>query len=588
MAPEPDNACKPGRVWPTALGCGLAHGAALVAAAPPIGLWGFAFLIVPPLAWCAWLHRDRPIRGALWACLGIAPAWAFEVSWVSPISEVGYPPMVPVLATITALFVWSASRLSRRTLAGRRVPMSVSVPVLWTGFEFVRAELLLGGYPFCLTGHPLIEWSVLSAVGAVGGVHLVTLLIAALAGGLLDFAVTGRRRMGAACIALVVAGFALGNIVRPGGGGVLPGGATGETVRVAVVQTNVPQDNRSAWTVDERIKTWIRLGEMTLEASERSPDLIIWPETMFPGLTVEAEPLRVEREANLFWNWTRPEGDTVQLSTTAFADEFEVLQERIEAPILLGTTGYEGLRIEIPQGGAPVFDQDKKFNSAVIAKAGRIGRRYDKQVLTPFGEVMPLISRWEWLEDQLLAFAARGMAFDLSAGRAPVVLDRTPDDRGDVSTGKGFVATPICFEAAKSSLCRKLVWRGLADGHGAGGRRRADSMVNLTNDGWFSRADWARRQSLTAARWRCIELATPMVRAANTGYSGVIDATGRLLDETPAREEALLIADVPLHAGITVYALIGNVFGWASLAVGAIMLVLARRQTDAAGDDEQG
>lgn len=72
---------------------------------------------------------------------------------------------------------------------------------------------------------------------------------------------------------------------------------------------------------------------------------------------------------------------------------------------------------------------------------------------------------------------------------------------------------------------------------------RPDVIVNLTNDGWF----WGSSEldmHLTAAIFRAIEVRTPVVIAANTGFSAWIDSSGRLLARGPRRNTATLRAKV--------------------------------------------
>src|SRR5205814_4698027 len=125
-----------------------------------------------------------------------------------------------------------------------------------------------------------------------------------------------------------------------------------------------------------------------------------------------------------------------------------------------------------------------------------------------------------------------------------------------------IVATPICFEATKPGLCRRLV------------SREPDQprvIVNLTNDGWFGWFDPGRWQHLQIARWRAVELGVPVVRAANTGVSAAIDARGCLMkagvEVAPgaARSDGFLIADVTRGAGATIHTRLGDVFGWSGL-----------------------
>jgi apolipoprotein N-acyltransferase len=132
------------------------------------------------------------------------------------------------------------------------------------------------------------------------------------------------------------------------------------------------------------------------------------------------------------------------------------------------------------------------------------------------------------------------------------------------------VVTPICFETTWGTHCRELV--------GAGGARRADVLVCLTNDGWFADSDHGREHHLQAARWRCLELATPMLRSANTGVSAAIDADGRVLargvdgDGAGRRVDGVLSALVPLPTGTTFYLRHGDLFRWPAMAVGAMLV----------------
>ena len=248
-----------------------------------------------------------------------------------------------------------------------------------------------------------------------------------------------------------------------------------------------------------------------------------------------------------------------------------MLQEDIGIPMVVGGPGYDGLDIMKDDEGFFEYDEyEGKYNSVFVLARGRVdGRRYDKMHLTPFGEVMPVISRSDRLESMLLSLGAQGMAFNLSAGRSPTTL-RVPSD-GDA--GPIEIATPICFEATIARVCRRLVFDD--------GARRAGLMANLTNDGWFAWSDAGRRTHMLTARWRCVELNTPMVRAANTGISSVIDANGRVVRDavTPVLDDqqdaGYINAAVKLGTGSTLYASIGNAVGWVALAATGAGIVIS-------------
>src|SRR5690606_20631962 len=74
-------------------------------------------------------------------------------------------------------------------------------------------------------------------------------------------------------------------------------------LRVAVVQTNVPQDVKLGWPGPARMRDLDRMLELSREAVEGGarPELVVWPETMFPGAALDADSLNEERAAGLSW-----------------------------------------------------------------------------------------------------------------------------------------------------------------------------------------------------------------------------------------------------------------------------------------------
>ena len=81
--------------------------------------------------------------------------------------------------------------------------------------------------------------------------------------------------------------------------------------------------------------------------------------------------------------------------------------------------------------------------------------------------------------------------------------------------------------------------------------------VNLTNDGWFGLSS-GPYQHFEQARLRAIEQGLPLVRAANTGISAVVDPLGRIVGSLPLGTEGLLDAPLPKAIAPTVYARFGD------------------------------
>jgi len=539
------------------LGAGFVHGLIGALAFGLSSLWFFAFLMPVPLILAALADRDASRRAGFWAAIGVAPWWGLAHIWTINVSQFGFVPLTLILSLYAWITVWAVGRVARRFGVGAAAAMA---PVIIGGLEFLRGSVAFDGYAFYLLSHPLIDspGGALAAPARWVGAYGVTVLVAVVA---VSIAWMIRRRAGAAGIAAIacVAGvFAAAAATRP------PTVAV-ETVRIAVAQTNVPQDNRSRWTLRQRVRDWLSMRALVLDAA--GADVIVLPEGMFPGRVLQRDGLEAERAAQLIWPM-EPEfpGDAPELvgvadylPATELADDLVALQQEVGVPIIVGASGYDAFGVvEEPEGLRYVYDAI--YNSVLVVESGRApDDRYDKMHLAPFGEVMPYISAWPWLERQLLALGANGMTFSLAAGDDANVLEVPIGDRSI------RIATPICFEGTVPHVCRRLVFDG--------GGRRAGVMINLTNDGWFG--DWTagRVHHALACRWRCVELGTPMVRAANTGISGAYDARGQAIadrvggSDRPDRVAGVVVADVPVAMGSTMYARVGDVVGWATLGL---------------------
>jgi apolipoprotein N-acyltransferase len=109
----------------------------------------------------------------------------------------------------------------------------------------------------------------------------------------------------------------------------------------------------------------------------------------------------------------------------------------------------------------------------------------------------------------------------------------------------------------------------------ATGRERPGWIVNLTNDGWFG-ISTGPYQHLQQARLRAIEQGLPVVRAANTGISAVIDPLGRDVARLGLGIEGVLDSALPSPAPPTIYARAGDIPAATIVAI-ALIFVIHRR-----------
>jgi apolipoprotein N-acyltransferase len=116
----------------------------------------------------------------------------------------------------------------------------------------------------------------------------------------------------------------------------------------------------------------------------------------------------------------------------------------------------------------------------------------------------------------------------------------------------------------------------------AAGGERPDVIVNLTNDGWV----WGSSEldmHLVAAIFRAVEVRTPLVIAANTGFSAAISGSGRLLARGPRRAAEPLRVQVWPDGRTSPWLMAGSVAPGACVAIAATVLLEALLRGRCAG-----
>ncbi|SCM77416.1 Apolipoprotein N-acyltransferase [uncultured Pleomorphomonas sp.] len=357
--------------------------------------------------------------------------------------------------------------------------------------EWLRGHVLTG-FPWNLLGQAVAFTDVTAQGASVVGIYGLTLAGIAVfaAPALLADARDHRpwpRRLTLALALLIAAADVGWGFYRLSGAAPV-GEAVMADARIRIVQPNI--DQAAKWSPEKKQEALDKLtslsdrrtGPETLGAISFSE--IVWPETALPFFLTE-EPEALARIADLL------SPGTILLTGAP----------RVEPADDLGDGGR------------------RYYNSLfAIDDTGAIRAAYDKVHLVPFGEYMPF--------GALVRRLGIGELFRGIGGFSP-----GPRRNLIAIPGHPSFSVLICYEA-------------IFPGEVLPESGRPDYLVNITNDGWFGRSS-GPHQHLDAARMRAIEEGLPVVRAANTGISAIVDAYGRTVASLPLGEEGVLDGFVP-------------------------------------------
>jgi apolipoprotein N-acyltransferase len=230
-----------------------------------------------------------------------------------------------------------------------------------------------------------------------------------------------------------------------------------------------------------------------------------------------------ERPALVVWPET---------ATPFFFQEPGALRDEVLA---IATGNHVHLLFGSPAARAGLDGTIEVLNRAyLVSPAGREAGVYDKMQLVPFGEYVPYRSVLFFVDKIVTAVGT------IVAGSTPTVFE--------VPGGRFGVV--ICYEDVFPTVTRRFLQGG------------ADFLVNITNDAWYGRTA-AARQHLAQATFRAVENRVPLVRAANTGISAVIDADGRVRWQSDLFETTWHAEEITWTGVRTFYARHGDVFAWA-------------------------
>ncbi len=266
------------------------------------------------------------------------------------------------------------------------------------------------------------------------------------------------------------------------------------STNIRLVQSNIPQ--AKIWDTQEQIRSINKLIQLSQTFNPSFfPQVLIWPESAI-GFYLKESP---------------------------------VLRDRLSALLIPGSYLISGVAHRS-------VEEEKIWNSiAVLDHQGTIRAMYDKHHLVPFGEYFPFRNILGKIFPKNMIRKVTAGLLDFSPGPGPVTLDLPP-----LPTFSPLVCYEIIFSGQVRARKERPKW-----------------LLNLTNNIWFG--DTAGPyQYLRMAQMRAIEEGLPVVVAANTGISALIDPYGRILNSLKMNETGILDCQIPDPLLPTVFSMVGS------------------------------
>lgn len=495
-------------------------------------LCGLAFPLVgwTPLVWVGLVplllasRRARARHLPLLAASYALALWAVVWDW-GPGAVTGYfgqPAAIGAaffiglalftIAPQVGLALWAHAALARR--------FSIALPWLtaaaWAASELLRGRLLPIPFPFgnpwAILGYSQADVTLVAQLASLTGVYGISFVIVAVNAAFAETVDSARRGRGARhpLAAAASGAFALLAALAYGHANVGPEASPGAApgARVGLVQPNL--DPASHWSPSQYGRNLDRYLEQTVELARRERlDLVLWPES----------------------------------AMTFFLEDEPAYQRAIASHL----TPFDLQLV----AGAPRVAGEAFLNSLyLIEPDGAVAARYDKRVLIPLAEYVPLPGL-----DLLRRSFGQIRAYRPGAPSAPL------------PTRAGAAGVLICNESMFHELAAERVREG------------ATLLINAAHDGWIPAAEYAEQQ-LQLARLRAIEQRRFLLRISTSGPSAIVDPWGRVLARTDPFSEASLVGTVHPRDDLTPYARIGDAFPILCGAVTLLALWAPARRED--------
>jgi len=525
----------------TILGLSALTGALMSLIFTPIGWWPLSYICMVPwlVAICSaqrqtWLYLVSYLVGFVFFFINLH--WLWDVAFV-PVGGLRLPAGTLALAVYLAVYFPVSAWPIHHMCVRWRLPAAVVFPVVLVANELMRAWVMTG-FPWFFLSHSHYRVATMIQISDLVGAYGLTFVIAIVNGWVADMLLGWlsmrsrpwlvRRRMVVVSTVLTAAvvaatiGYGRYRLATE----VLIDGP-----RVAVVQQDYPLevlDDGSGPTAQDKLVAYLKLA---LQGAAQRPDIIAFPETAWGDVLnrefLEADrlvPRVVSRLEQTYSRHTdailrglaRGDGQAINEHVAALRAGPVEAGDLGATYVLIGAFAYELFP-------TAVYPKIKRYNSAYLY--GPTGRgdaqRYDKVHLVLFGEFVPFrYSRLHWFYQWLngiTPWGRGGLEYSLTAGTQLKVFQMEAASQGGQSYSFGV---PICYEDCMPYVCRDFAGGGTS-------RKRADFLLNISNDGWFGHGA-EHVQHLAICVFRAVENRVGIARAVNTGVSGFIDPMGRI------------------------------------------------------------
>lgn len=368
----------------------------LILSFPKFNFWLLAWFALVPFFYAldGVDQKSAFKRGFFWGLLFLAVSWY----WIGYVTIVG----LFLLVAYFALFFGFFAMLYRAFSAFRITGRLLAIPAAWVALEFVRGHLF-SGFEWVSLGHsqytvlPVIQ---IADVTGQYGVSFLIVMVNVLIKDFCDGWMTKEKTVSRSAVAIVAV--ALGVTLGYGYVQLNQSLSSKKSIKVSVIQGNIDLETRwkaTAWQTI--IDQYLELSRL---AARDDSDLIVWPETAFPGFLWE--------DARFF----KPVAQFI---------------EEVNTPLFFGAVTHE---------------DDDFYNSAILYRPDGQYEKYDKIHLVLYGEYIPFRKYFPFLGEII-------PIDDFSFGRDYKTFSLNRENPVRLSA-------LICFEDTVTRLVRRFVRNG--------------------------------------------------------------------------------------------------------------------------------